>query len=135
MRALGIAVLLSFLAHCSVANTAPTQLHAAASGDDVSVNVVGACPVRSLSGAIIELRSSDGATLARAMTGSDGSASFSNAVFQRTTFILVCHADYFCGAMTLTEHRGRAFFIALAPAMLSANESHKQPFPRSRRCA
>lgn len=87
----------------------------------VTVNVVGACPVRSLSGASVELRSSKSTVLAHALTGSDGSATFSTAVFQRAAVVVVCHESFFCGVLELTTHTGSRFFIALAPAMLSSN--------------
>src|SRR6266446_1502692 len=86
----------------------------------VTVNVVGACPVRSVVGATVELRSSDGQVVARTLTGSDGAAAFSQAVFGRANLVIVCHSDYFCGVLELHGHRGASFFIALAPAMVSS---------------
>ena len=43
-------------------------------------------------------------------------------VFKHAALIIVCHDGFFCGVIKLTTHDGTKFFIALAPAMLSANE-------------
>lgn len=120
MRTFGLALLLYIFVSCSSTTPSGTGSLMRSSGM-VTVNVVGACPVRSLSGASVELRSSDSAPLAYALTGSDGSAAFSSAVFQRAAAIVVCHEDFFCGVLELTTHTGSRFFIALAPAMLSSS--------------
>jgi|GEM_PF-6049068 len=119
MRILGTVVILCVLSSCSSTTLSRKDSRTRSSGM-VSVNVVGACPVRSLSGATVELRSKDSALLAQTLTGSDGSAAFSAAVFKQAAVIVVCHDDFFCGVLKLTNHTGTAFFIALAPAMLSS---------------
>jgi len=58
--------------------------------------------------------------VARTLTGSDGAAAFSQAVFGRANLVIVCHSDYFCGLLELRGHRGASFFIALGPAMVSS---------------
>ena len=123
MRMTATAVILSFLVSCST--KVPVQTRSLPdSGGTVTVNVVGACPARSLSGATVELRSSKGVILAEAITGSDGAVAFSQEMFRSATLVIVCHEDFFCGVIQLTTHDGKAFFIALAPAMLSSTKTH-----------
>jgi hypothetical protein len=90
----------------------------------VIVNVVSACPVRSIIGASVEIRASDGRVISQSKTGVDGAARFSLNNIENGTLMIICHDDFFCGVIRLSQEDDvTRYFIALAPVMIADSDA------------